>query len=196
MRGNNKQHDNKELRKEIMLRTNLKKKANKTKKEEDVRRYRKQRNLIVRMNKKAKREYYKSISPKSIDNDRKFWKMVKPMFSTVNPIDLLAILQKSLDRALSLYIFIHEVRSSGMRGSITIKHIRKSFKVHHNIVRFRFFPRIAKRSMSDKIILIEDEKIITDDTEIAESFNTYFLNITDSVLVLLKLFLQRISIQW
>ena len=29
------------------------------------------------------------------------------------PIDLLAILQKSLDRALFLYIFIHEVRSSG-----------------------------------------------------------------------------------
>ena len=71
-RGNNKQHVNKELRKEIMLRTNLKKKANKTKKEEDVRRYKKQRNLIVRMNKKSKREYYKSISPKSIDNDRKF----------------------------------------------------------------------------------------------------------------------------
>ena len=35
--------------------------------------------------------------------------------------------------------------------------------------------------MSDKIILIEDEKVITDDTEIAESFNTYFLNITDSL---------------
>ena len=88
VRGNNKQHVNKELRKEIMLRTNLKKKANKTKKEEDVRRYKKQRNLIVRMNKKAKREYYKSILTKSIDNDRKFWKMVKPMFSfsNVNPM--------------------------------------------------------------------------------------------------------------
>ena len=35
--------------------------------------------------------------------------------------------------------------------------------------------------MSDKIILIEDEKIITDDTEIAETFTTYFLNITDSL---------------
>ena len=72
------------------------------------------------MNKKAKREYFKSISIKSIDNDRKFWKMVKPTFSNVNP-------------------------------------------------------------MSDKIILIEDEKVIADDTEIAESFNTYFLNITDSL---------------
>ena len=36
VRGNNKQHVNKELRKEIMLRTNLKKKANKTK-SDDIR---------------------------------------------------------------------------------------------------------------------------------------------------------------
>ena len=38
-------------------------------------------------------------------------------------IDLLAILQKSLDRALFLYNFIREVRSNGVRGSITIMHI-------------------------------------------------------------------------
>ena len=62
-------------------------------------------------------------------------------------IDLLAILQKSLDRALFLYNFIREVRSSGVRGSIAIMHIRRFFKLHHNIVRFRFFPRIAKRSI-------------------------------------------------
>ena len=41
VRGNDKQHVNKDLRKEIMLRTNLKKK---------------QRNLIVKMKKKAKRD--------------------------------------------------------------------------------------------------------------------------------------------
>ena len=62
-------------------------------------------------------------------------------------IDLLAILQKSLDRALFLYNFIRDARSSGVRGSITIMHIRKFFKLHHNIVRFRVFPRIAKRSI-------------------------------------------------
>ena len=42
---------------------------------------------------------------------------------------------------------MREVRSSGVRGSITIMHIRKFFKSKHNIVRFRFFPRIANRSM-------------------------------------------------
>ena len=44
-------------------------------------------------------------------------------------IDLLAILQKSLDRALSLYIFIRKVRLSGVRSSITIVHIRKFHKM-------------------------------------------------------------------
>ena len=44
-------------------------------------------------------------------------------------IDLLAILQKSLDRALFLYIFIHEVRLSGIRASISIVHIRKFYKI-------------------------------------------------------------------
>ena len=40
-------------------------------------------------------------------------------FIPVKSIDLLAILQKSLDRALFLYIFIDEIRSSGVRASIT-----------------------------------------------------------------------------
>ena len=66
-------------------------------------------------------------------------------------IDLLAILRKSLDRALFLYNFIHEVRSSGVRGSIAIMQIRKFFKFHHKIIPFRFFPRIAKTSMEIQI---------------------------------------------
>ena len=44
-------------------------------------------------------------------------------------IDLLAILQKSLDRAIFLYNFIHDVRSSGVRASIAIVHIRKFYKL-------------------------------------------------------------------
>ena len=38
-------------------------------------------------------------------------------------IDLLAILQRSLDRALFLYNFIGEVRLSGIRAMIAIGHI-------------------------------------------------------------------------
>ena len=68
-------------------------------------------------------------------------------------IDLLAILRMSLDRTLFLYNFIHEFLSSGVRSSITIMHIRKFFKLHHDIVRFRFFPRIAKRSIPHSMLV-------------------------------------------
>ena len=42
-------------------------------------------------------------------------------------IDLLAILEKSLDRAIFLYNFMREVRLSGVRASIAIVHIRKFY---------------------------------------------------------------------
>ena len=44
-------------------------------------------------------------------------------------IDILAIQQKSLDRALILYIFIPEIRSSGVRAVIIIVHVRKFYKM-------------------------------------------------------------------
>ena len=103
-----------------MKRTRLKKKANKTGKKEDLERYKKQRNIIVNMNRKAKRDFYNSVNVNTIDNDRKFWKAVKPMFSNGNP-------------------------------------------------------------MGDKIVLIKDYNIISDDKFIAESFTSHFVTIADSL---------------
>ena len=53
--------------------------------------------------------------------------------------------QKSLDQALFLYIFIREIRSSGVRASITIVHIRKFYEMQQSIARLRFSFSIAKR---------------------------------------------------
>ena len=39
-----------------------------------------------------KRDFYKSIDPKNINTDTKFWKRVKPMFSNVNPMEQKIIL--------------------------------------------------------------------------------------------------------
>ena len=36
-------------------------------------------------------------------------------------------------------------------------------------------------AMSEKITLIEDDKILSKDAEVAECLNTYFTNITDSL---------------
>ena len=59
------------------------------------------------------------MQAKKIDNDKEFWKTVKPLFSNKNP-------------------------------------------------------------MSEKIILIEDSKILSNDAEVAECFNEYFCNITNN----------------
>ena len=120
IRANHKPHVNKELRKAIMKRSRLKNIANKTKKDEDIKRYRAQRNLVVNLNTKTKRTYYKSIQAKSIENDKQFWTTVKPLFSNTNP-------------------------------------------------------------MSEKITLIENGKILSNDEEVAECFNEYFINITDGM---------------
>ena len=120
LRANNKPHMNKTLRKAIMLRINLKNIANKIKREQDVRKFKDQRNLIVKLNIKAKRDYFKSIQFKSIENDKQFWETVKPLSTN-------------------------------------------------------------KNHMSEKITLIDDGKIVSNDVEIAECFNTHFTNITNSL---------------
>ena len=54
LRGNNKPHVNKMLRKAIMKRSKLKNKANKTKLPVDINNYKKQRNYVANLNKRAK----------------------------------------------------------------------------------------------------------------------------------------------
>ena len=81
VRGNNKPHTMEQLRKEIMIRTRLKNKANRTKAEGDQKKYRKQRNLVVKLNKRAKRAYYNSLDPLKVGKEGAFWKTFKPLFS-------------------------------------------------------------------------------------------------------------------
>ena len=69
------------LRKAIMLRTNLKNRANKTRDQADRKQYRRQRNLVVKMNKVAKREFYTSLDPSKIETNKSFWRTFKPLFS-------------------------------------------------------------------------------------------------------------------
>ena len=54
--------------------------------------------------------------------------------SYARPRDLLAIQEKSLDRASFLYVFIREVRSSGVSAPISIVRIRKFYKMLQNLV--------------------------------------------------------------
>ena len=103
-----------------MTRTRLKNKANKSGSEEDYKKYKRQRNLVVSMNRKAKCDFYHSVNANTIDNDKTFWRVVKPVFSNGDP-------------------------------------------------------------MGDKIILIENGKVILNDKIIAECLNTHIVNFTDSL---------------
>ena len=71
----------KALRKAIMNRTHLRNRYNKDRTDENKTGFKKQRNLCVKLLREAKREYYKSIDLKSLIDNRKFWKTVKPLFS-------------------------------------------------------------------------------------------------------------------
>ena len=85
LRGNTKPHMNKPLRKEIMKRSRLKNRYNNTKLEVDLIAYKKQRNLVVNMNRRSKTEYLKNNNPKD-KTSRNFWNFCKPYFSDKNII--------------------------------------------------------------------------------------------------------------
>ena len=79
LRANNRLHITKNLRVAIMKRSKLKNIANKSNNPNDMANYRRQRNLVVNMNRKAKKSYFNSIDANS--SSKHFWKACKPLFS-------------------------------------------------------------------------------------------------------------------
>ena len=76
---NQKPHVNKVLRSAILKSSQLKNKANKTRKAGDIFNYKKQRNLVVKINNECKREYYDKLNVKT--TIKPFSKTCKPYFS-------------------------------------------------------------------------------------------------------------------
>ena len=64
-----------------MKRTRLRNKYRKNKNETNKRAYTSQRNLCVKILKKAKSSYFEKLKPSSISDNKKFWKTVKPLFN-------------------------------------------------------------------------------------------------------------------
>ena len=75
-RGNKKSHLNKSLRAAILERSRLKNKANKSQLPADLSKYKKQRNLVVKLNKKHKKEYFENLNVAT--NSKPFWDKCKP----------------------------------------------------------------------------------------------------------------------
>ena len=65
-----------------MKRSQLKNKANRTKKLEDITKYKKQRNLVVKLNRESKTKYFDNIQTSK--NSKPFWDKCKPYVSNKN----------------------------------------------------------------------------------------------------------------
>ena len=79
LRGNHEPHYYKNLRRVIMKRSRLKSKANRSKDPVDITNYKKQRNLVVSLNRQATSEYFNEFS--NSENSRPFWEICQPYFS-------------------------------------------------------------------------------------------------------------------
>ena len=79
LRANNKPHMSKALRKAMMKRTRLKNIAVKTKSLTAMEDYRKQRNLVVNLNRQCKKKFFNST--KELPGCKGFWDLYKPFFS-------------------------------------------------------------------------------------------------------------------
>ena len=71
----------KSLRKTIMLRSQLKKKFNNNKSEENSKKYKQQRNYCVKLLRKTKMAYFQNMDVNKVNDNKMFWKTVKPKFS-------------------------------------------------------------------------------------------------------------------
>ena len=82
IRGNHKPDITKELKKQISIRSKLRKLANTTGSEEDIAKYKRQRNFVSLINNKAKKDYFRTLDPKKLEMNRKFFTTFKPFLSS------------------------------------------------------------------------------------------------------------------
>ena len=64
-----------------MLRSQLKKKFNNNKSEENSKKYKQQRHYCVKLLRKTKMEYFQNMGVNKVNDNKIFWKTVKPRFS-------------------------------------------------------------------------------------------------------------------
>ena len=73
----------KALRKAIMARSLLKNAYLKTRNSKNWGNYKKQRKFCTNLLKKTKKEYFRNLNIKDLNDNKKFWKKIKPFFSDI-----------------------------------------------------------------------------------------------------------------
>ena len=81
LRANEKPYVTKEMRKAIMLRSQLQSKMFRLGTEEAKKAFKRQKNFCNRLYRRARKDYYNRLNLKNITDNRKFWRTVCPLFS-------------------------------------------------------------------------------------------------------------------
>ena len=94
IRGNEKPHMNKHIKKAIMTRTRLWNVYKLSKSSSDLQAYKTQRNLVTKLNRNAKKSYFNTACNSSRTDPKTFWRLCKPFFSDKGSIGNDLILKK------------------------------------------------------------------------------------------------------
>ena len=121
VRGNNTPFMNKVLSKALMHRSKLKNQYNKTPNEKNKSLCRKQRIFCLNLLRKEKKKYYNNLDLKIFEDNKKFWRRVKPLFSN------------------------------------------------------------KQNSLQNNIIIVEKDIITSEDSEVAEKLNNFFIEAAESL---------------
>ena len=192
IRANNAPFMNKNMRKLVMTRSRLKNKFNKEPSVENERAYKKQRNACVNLFRKAKKEYYSSLNPSIIADNKKFWMAIKPLFSDKIKIRNKIILIEgehilSEDKLVAENLnnfFINTVKNLDIQGydnilevneeSSLIVNLKDKFKNHPSILKIRekikisqndtfFFDIMDENDVKNKINGLKEKSSSPDD---------------------------------
>ena len=99
IRGNSKPHFNQELRKEIMKRSHLKNVVNKSGDVKDKIAYKKQRNLVVKLNREQRKLFFNKIDTEN--PKQSLWNVCKPYMGKSTSEDQFLLLDPDSDTVIS-----------------------------------------------------------------------------------------------
>ena len=169
----------KALRKAIMHRSKLKNIYNKKMDRVNWENYKKQRNFCVTLLRRTKKEYFQNLNVKDLQDNKKFWKTIKPYFSNrgLNSNKMLLKEKGELvsdDRQLASIMnkfFISFTKSLKLKeeqgNPIPLNDILEKFSFHPSIDEIRktyerdknfFFHQVTEKHVRQVILSIDGSK--------------------------------------
>ena len=138
-RFNNNSFMTKQLRKAIMHRSRLKNVFNKSRTPKTWDSYKKQRNFCVNLLRKTKNKYFENINVQDINDNKKFWKTIKPFFNNKGYTNKLMIIEKNnliseesiLANTMNQY-FTSITNQLNLKKSPQLKNLEDIINYYHN----------------------------------------------------------------